>query len=360
MCGRAAQTYRAAAAAAHSFGVDDSWIEEFIPSNDHGHAQSSTSKTDVTQSEESVFDNFNMSPGMDAFVISKAGDGKIQVDRKTWGLVTRKGSRASPIPIGMNLHFSNLMFNARSDTLWEKPTFAKLAGQGKSCLIAVDGFFEWKSLVKGTKKQPYFVFRKQLEANDTESKRRPYLLMAGLWTSVSTGRDGEDDKDDSTLDTFTILTTDVCEPLKWLHTRMPLCIWDEKLALDWLENPTRSVHQRLEQACVATPEGAFDWHAVSPEMSSLKFRSRDAMKPMPAPTKITSFFQKKTDLTDNSKCSNTATNNTKHTMGSPPIAPSPPKKLCTSSSAAPSSTDSKAKPSVKKGPLDFFVKKEFT
>jgi hypothetical protein len=62
--------------------------------------------------------NFNMSPGMDAFVFWKDNKevdkhGGLRCDKKVWGLVSRGGSQAAPIPEGMGKHFSNLMFNAR-------------------------------------------------------------------------------------------------------------------------------------------------------------------------------------------------------------------------------------------------------
>lgn len=355
MCGRAAQTHRAVSEAAHSLGCDrSSWthanVEDTITTSksDHNHTPLLSSNV---HSEESVYDNFNMSPGMDAFVFWKATEvGKIKLARKTWGLVTRHGSQASPIPAGMNLHFSNMMFNARSDTLWEKPTFSRLAAKGKSCLIALDGFFEWKELGKGQKKQPYYVYRRRQSSSsrqdeDMEKHERNYLLMAGLWTSVSTGRGS----DGSELDTFTIVTTDVCKPLEWLHTRMPLCVWDEKLALEWLEHPTRGVLQRMEQECVATSEALIDWHAVSPDMSSLKFRSRDALRPMAAPIKITSFFQKKANMTGPKKgYSETG----QKRDGASTFSISTSKKLKTDH--ADDALHQQSKQSSKKGPLDCY------
>ena len=352
MCGRAAQTYRAASAAADSLGVE---VAQVSPITDPtANAAAKEEMTSGGDEHESVFDNYNMSPGMDAFVIWKDGGGKLQMSRKTWGLVTRPGSQASPIPSGMNLHFSNMMFNARSDTLWEKPTFSRLAAQGRSCLVIVDGFYEWKDLGKGSKKQPYFVYRKQLDG-DNNKKLTPadkfsssYLLMAGLWTTVPTGRR----ESDQSLDTFTILTTDVCEPLKWLHTRMPLCIWDDKMALEWLDHPTAQVHRRLEQASIGTPAEAFDWHAVSPDMSSLKYRSSDALKPVAASTKITAFFQKKGASGETTATPGSANKGPKRLFGSAVAMQSPPKKQ----KAGPQGP--KKEEARKKGPLDsFFAKK---
>jgi putative SOS response-associated peptidase YedK len=190
MCGRVAQTVQAISAALESFGVAPA---------EQTH-NSTGEDDDVSQADNN---NYNMSPGMSATVLfGKAGE--IQAAPKVWGLVPKGGSPASPLPEGMSLHFSNLMFNARSDTLYQKPTFARLANAKKTCLVAVDGYYEWKEQGKGNK-QPYFVY---------PEKNKPYLLLAGLWTSVSTGR-----VEAPVLETFTILTTEACKSIEWLHTR---------------------------------------------------------------------------------------------------------------------------------------------
>ena len=245
-------------------------------------------------------DNFNMSPGMDAMVFFKdKTSGKVRMDRKVWGLISRRGTKSNPLPTGMNQHFQALMFNARSDSLYEKPTFARLAAMGRSCVIALDGFFEWKeSTLKGTKKQPYFVYRRSSKnttvtttGNDkTTTTTTPpppptYLLMPGLWTRVPTGR-----VEDPVLDTFTIITTEVCQPIEWLHSRMPVCIWNQNLARAWLDHPTEAIHRQMEAEAKHTGEGMFGWHAVTPAMSVTTFRSNDAIKPLPKFKTVKSFF----------------------------------------------------------------------
>ena len=84
-------------------------------------------------------DVWNMSPGMSSMIFRKPSP---QHDKKTssrscfaneistWGLVTRSGTKSSPIPDGASKHFSNLMFNARSETLYSKKVFSELALKG--------------------------------------------------------------------------------------------------------------------------------------------------------------------------------------------------------------------------------------
>ena len=294
MCGRAAQTQAAVGAAAVSLGIpapESSSASAPAPesSENNGGVESANTTIPTRRSSYEWRDNYNMSPGMDAIVFCKDDEGRVvRAERKVWGLVPRSGTKQSPLATGMNQHFSNLMFNARSDTLYSKPTFSRLAQTGKTCLVALDGFFEWKAGVvgnKASKKQPYFVYRKTSEGVGGNQEQRPYLLLAGLWTSVATGR-----PDQPTLDTFTMLTTEACEPLKWLHTRQPVFVWDDNLAMEWLLRPTQKVHQQLDEAAVGTGPDMLAWHAVTPGMSSTKFRSSDSVQALPQMKTVKSFF----------------------------------------------------------------------
>lgn len=283
MCGRAAQTRNAVFSAATALGASnadqkgnptstDSSTDNQEPQSKSNEAQSTSQEFTESPLKYEWRDNFNMSPGMDAMIFFKDGD-EIRMERKIWGIISRGGTRTSPLESGMSQHFQALMFNARSDTLYSKPTFARLASMKRTCVIALDGFFEWKAPTNKGKKQPYYV----------KNKDRPYLLMAGLWTSVPTGRE-----DDPQLDTFTIITTEVSKSLNWLHDRQPVCIWDDSLAHEWLESPSEKVLRKLE---ASQPEdGVFDWHEVTQDMSSTKFRSCDAIKPLPKMKTIKSFF----------------------------------------------------------------------
>jgi len=335
MCGRAAQTQSAVQAAAASLGIGSSSGGAVSPVDQHQTA---------TATERQ--DNYNMSPGMDALVFWKdPKSGEIRCDRKTWGLVPRHGTTNYPLPTGMNQHFTNLMYNARSDTLYSKPTFARLASAGKTCLVALDGFFEWKQQTAGTKagkKQPYFVHRKTAQ-NDDSQEKRPYLLMPGLWTTVATGR-----PDDPVLDTFTILTTEVCESLQWLHTRLPMTVWDETLARQWLEHPSEKVHRQLDEAAKETAGDKLAWHAVTTDMSSVKFRSAQSLQALPQMKNLKSFFgvAKKKDAKESLPLPSPSSKTKRPaTTGSLSAVASPSKKM---------KGPGPAPPKKKKGSLDSF------
>jgi putative SOS response-associated peptidase YedK len=224
---------------------------------------------------------------MDCNVMLVDENGDFQVDRKKWGLISKNGTSKKPIYTDeseiIKLCFESLCFNARSETLFSKPTFSRLAYRGRTCVIALDGYFEWKShsIPKMNKtKQPYFVYRKQ----QLEGEKTP-LLIAGVWTRVTTGI-----SDAPELGSFAMLTTDASEEIEWLHHRMPLCIWDIDLAKQWLTQPSEGLKKKIDDAA-RCETNVFGWHKVTPKMSKLSFRSKEAiMESKEKMQSIRSFF----------------------------------------------------------------------
>jgi putative SOS response-associated peptidase YedK len=137
--------------------------------------------------------SYNVAPTQQvAAVLEDEGGRRLEMLR--WGLVP---SWADDPDIGAR------MINARSETAPEKPSFRR-AFRGRRCLIAADGFYEWKREEGG--KQPYY-FRMQ--------DGRPFAF-AGLWESW--------DKGGGELLTCTILTTSPNSVLQGIHDRMPVIL----------------------------------------------------------------------------------------------------------------------------------------
>jgi len=137
--------------------------------------------------------SYNVAPTQQvAAVIEDEGGRRLEMLR--WGLVP---SWADDPGIGAR------MINARSETAPEKPSFRR-AFRGRRCLIAADGFYEWKREDGG--KQPYY-FRMQ--------DGRPFAF-AGLWESW--------DKGGGELLTCAILTTRPNSVAEEIHDRMPVIL----------------------------------------------------------------------------------------------------------------------------------------
>ena len=109
--------------------------------------------------------------------------------------------------------------NARSETIFEKPSFRHLAGK-KHCLVISDGFFEWR-WYKG-KNYPYYIRLKN---------HKPFAI-AGLWDSW------KDKKNEDAVFSYTIITTDANPLMAMIHNkkkRMP-AILDKKNYKNWIKN----------------------------------------------------------------------------------------------------------------------------
>lgn len=263
MCGRAAYSSRAVSAAAtvlntadcHSGGVgpknssvgEGDCDEKPSPRSQHHHQS-----TAININVPNVQDNNNMSPGNVAHVFRRnptSATHTIECTPMIWGLIPQHqhGTHLKPHHVPSHPQFSAsphyTMFNARSETIYEKPSFSGLISSGQTCVFAVDGYYEWTTTPTDIekRKQPYFVCNKD----------KSPLFLAGLWSCVKTGRDiiqGESsgDRKDETIATFTILTTHAHHPsLSWLHPRQPVILWDGKTVLEWLLRPNRKLVEKF-------------------------------------------------------------------------------------------------------------------
>jgi putative SOS response-associated peptidase YedK len=137
--------------------------------------------------------SYNVAPTQQVAAVIEDEEGR-RLEMLRWGLVP---SWADDPDIGAR------MINARSETAPEKPSFRR-AFRGRRCLIAADGFYEWKREDGG--KQPYY-FRMQ--------DGRPFAF-AGLWESW--------DKGGGELLTCAILTTRPNSVAAEIHDRMPVIL----------------------------------------------------------------------------------------------------------------------------------------
>jgi len=115
-------------------------------------------------------------------------------------------------------------FNAKSETLAEKPSFRNSLKR-KRCLVPVTGFYEWQTLEK--LKVPYYI----------SLRSQPLVVLAGLydqWTSRDSGE---------VLNTFTIITTRANPMMEEIHNlkkRMPVILSPEHEQL-WLDLKTEPI-----------------------------------------------------------------------------------------------------------------------
>lgn len=224
---------------------------------------------------------------------------------KIWGLCPKHGTPKQPLEKGPGKHFANLMYNARSDTLYEKYTFSKLALGYQTCLWPISGYYEWKQdegdvLSKSKGKQPYFVKSKRRGDRNGKANDIP-LFIPGLWNRVKTGRkqkkklsiaekneymkNDEEEWEDEYIETFTMITTEACSSLRWMHHRQPIMIYNLNLGIEWIFNPSDDVLQKMRQEATGYKENnhsniMIDWHPVTKKMSKISYKGEDCMDPI--------------------------------------------------------------------------------
>jgi putative SOS response-associated peptidase YedK len=170
---------------------------------------------------------YNLCPSQDVLTITAppegSGLGGCYAWRR-WGLVP---AWAKDPAIGAR------MFNARSETAAEKPSF-RSAWKQRRCLVVADGFYEWTPRARDH--QPFHF----------HASSGGLLAMAGLYEHWH-GQGGE------VIDSCTVLTTDANNDLDGVHHRMPVILLVEDYS-SWLAVDTGP--QQLAALAVAPPPGS--------------------------------------------------------------------------------------------------------
>lgn len=228
---------------------------------------------DLANSFVDLEPDYNMAPTKPApLVIARAtvgGPPTREALEAKWGLVP---SWAKDPSIG------NRMINARSETVAEKPSFAKAFAKRRA-IVPADGYYEWYSggipVPAGTKassaaaesmgsvpKQPFFI----------TPKDRSALAMAGLYEFWKASADAD------WLITFTILTTSATDDLGHLHDRMPLLVRPDDVS-DWLDPATHPTDELLALLVPAAP-GLLDAWPVSTAVNNHRNNGPELIEPL--------------------------------------------------------------------------------
>lgn len=147
---------------------------------------------------EQVVPRYNIAPTQPVITVV-AND---QVLELVWGLIPNWSKE--PIPI----------INARAETLDKKASF-KESFERRRCLILADGFYEWRRT--GKAKKAFFFQLKDGRA----------FAFAGIWDRWR--------KNETTIKSCAIITTDANELLLPIHDRMPVILGEESYEL-WLDS----------------------------------------------------------------------------------------------------------------------------
>jgi len=173
------------------------------------------------------------------------GLGKFDLYR--WGLIP---SWAKDPSIG------NRMFNARAETVAEKPSFRN-AYKRRRCLVPANGFYEWR--LENGRKQPYCChIDHQL------------FSMAGVWEHWQ-------DAEGNEIQSCALLTTDARGAMQELHQRMPVYIAPRDYA-DWLD--CRADDTTTADRLLVETAPDYEYYAVNSSVGNSRNEGPDLIKPL--------------------------------------------------------------------------------
>lgn len=160
-----------------------------------------------------------------------------------WGLVPSWSKEPSP---------KYATFNARLESVSDKPAFRNAWRHSQTCLIPALGYYEWRT-EQGVK-QPYFIHPLQEQG---------LVVFAGLWEI----REG--------AYSCTILTRESAGDLARLHGRMPVMLAPED-ARSWLIEGTRAA-DRLDESKVHLD---LHFHAVDRAVGNARSQGEALIQPV--------------------------------------------------------------------------------
>lgn len=231
---------------------------------------------DMTEAAREVMASWNVAPTDPArIVIDRApkldgdttdgsADDAAQLRRELhvarWGLVP---------PWAKDLSAGARMFNARSESLAEKPAFKKAAAT-KRCLVLADGYYEWQKVaVEGQSKPtkvPFYI-------HPTDGAP---IAFAGLYSWWRDPDKADDDPDRWVLST-TIITAEARDGLEQIHDREPAML-TRQVAESWLDPAVSDLDAVL--AMLAEPAPELSWHEVGTAVGNVRNNGPELLQPV--------------------------------------------------------------------------------
>lgn len=198
---------------------------------------------------------YNVAPTQMVACIRADDGGKRQLDLLRWGLIPSWSKDAA---------MGAKMINARAETVSEKPSFREAFAQ-RRCLIAADGFYEWRQ--EDGRKQPFRIGMKG---------GLPFAF-AGLWERWTAAADGAGIVAGETVETVTIVTTVANDKLRPIHARMPVILPPEAYG-KWLD--AANDRDSLLALLRPYPVEPMAFYRVGPAVSNARNDNPDCIAPL--------------------------------------------------------------------------------
>jgi len=190
--------------------------------------------------------NWNLGPMQEGLVIRQGPDGRVAEAAK-WGLVP---TWAKDPGVGVRA------FNARVETVLEKPTF-KNSFLKRRCIVPANGYYEWQKA--GTEKTPQYI-------HTADGSPLAFAALVGVWRPAET---------EPWLISFSIVTTASRGEMEEIHDRQPAILDAENLEV-WLDPQS---HPDDLFAAVAAPTPELAWHAVDNAVGNVRNNGAELIEP---------------------------------------------------------------------------------
>ena len=214
---------------------------------------------------------FNIPPTVPIVVVTESVDRDsgelvraLRVAR--WGLLP---------PFAKDESFSSRTFNARAESLADKPSF-RGSLPSRRAIIPISGYYEWTPAEGRKRKRAQFIHR---------ADQQP-MLLAGLiawWQGPGTST-GPDVYDDGRWRlTATIITAEAEGAMRDIHSRIPVILTREQAEV-WLRSDSfgtgREAHSWINDAANRAPTSELEVYEVSPEVGDVRSQGPHLMEPV--------------------------------------------------------------------------------
>jgi putative SOS response-associated peptidase YedK len=194
---------------------------------------------------------YNIGPTQQVQIIRPRKDdaGVRELATARWGLVP---SWAKDVSIGVK------MFNARVETIADKPSFSK-AFASRRCIVPASGYYEWHTTPEG--KTPYFI-------HPQDGSPLAFAGLFELWKDRSV-------EDSPWVVSTSIVTTAARGPMADIHDRQPVMFTPDNWEV-WLD--AQSSPDDLF-AAAADDAPALAWHAVGKDVGNIRNEGPELVEP---------------------------------------------------------------------------------
>jgi len=178
------------------------------------------------------------------------------------------------------LQHGQVVINARIETL-EETLFKSLLKNNRCCVI-IDGFYEFKKVLKDDKDPYFFYFTKNgnEQHNKFEDTIEP-MKLACLY----------EEKNNKL--SFTILTCAAGSSIKFCHDRQPVCLNNIDLFHKWLSTSSLDVSSLISELKNDQLNVEFKSHQCINKVRHVSYQQLDANLPLKSSTKpISNYFSK--------------------------------------------------------------------